>query len=284
MKKLNIKKGLVSCAAAATLAFSNYTKAIDVDPLDYVAAPDGTNLAILYSGFLNEHENLGAGLDAQINIARFVAYREFMGIIVDPQILIPFGRQDLDINGVGTIDTSGFADPILAATFWFVNDEKNQFGVTPFLTVPIGSYDNDDPLNLGTNTWTLTLQGGWVHKPTPELALEVVADVTFSTDNDDFGPTNQTLETDPAFQVQLLGSYQVAPGKAIGVNLSRQWGGDTEVENVVTDGAEITKVSLYGQFWLAPTIQLQAKYTRDLDVENVPFESQTFQLRLLKIF
>jgi hypothetical protein len=280
MKNKN-KLVVVAPIIAAAVGFSNTVNAIDVDPLDYVAAPAGVNLAILYAGSINEHTNLGADLDANINIARFVAYREFMGITVDPQILIPFGKQEI---AGGALEASGFADPILAATFWFVNDDKNQFGITPFLTVPIGSYDNNDSLNLGKNTWEGTIQAGWVHKPTTNLALEVVTDVTFSTDNDDFGPTGERLTKDATFQVQLLASYKLSGETTLGVNLSRQWGGDTEVANVVTDGAEITKASIYAQHWIAPTLQIQGKYSRDLEVDNVPFETQTFQLRLLKVF
>lgn len=280
MKNINTIKGVVSIVAA-TIGFSSAVSAIDIDPLDYVAAPVGVNLAILYSGIINEHTNLGADLDANINIARFVAYREFMGITVDPQILIPFGKQEI---AGGALEASGFADPILAATFWLVNDDKNQFGITPFLTVPVGTYDNNDPLNLGKNTWEGTLQAGWVHKPTSDLALEVITDVTFSTDNDDFGTESETLEKDAAFQIQLMASYKLSSGTTIGVNFSRQWGGDTEVANVVTEGAEITKATVYVQYWFAPTVQIQGKYSRDLDVENVPFETQTFQLRMLKVF
>lgn len=280
MKNRNMLASAIS-TVAATVAFSTSVKAIDVDPLDYVAAPVGVNLAILYAGSINEHTNLGADLDANINIARFVTYKEFMGITVDPQILIPFGKQEI---AGGALEASGFADPILAATFWLVNDDKNQFGITPFLTVPIGTYDNNDPLNLGKNTWEGTLQAGWVHKPTENLALEIVTDVTFSTDNDDFGVMSETLTKDAAFQIQLLGSYKLSGGTTLGVNVSRQWGGDTEVANVVTEGAEITKASVYAQYWFTPTLQLQGKYSRDFDVENVPFETQTFQLRLLKVF
>ena len=286
MKNTNIKQLIRSFVFSLSALFSANNYAIDVDPRDYIAAPPGTNLAILYGGYINEHNNLGAGLNAQINIARFVFYREIFGITVDPQILIPFGSQEIDINGVGAIETSGIADPIFAATFWFVNNEKHQFAITPFVTLPIGSYDNEDPINLGTNTYTGILQAGWVYKPIPQLALEVVADVTFSTDNDDFGASRQRLDVDNAYQLQLLASYNLNDKAAIGANFSRQIGADTELEaeSIMTPGADITKLSLYGQYWLAPSLQLQAKYTRDLNVKNVPFESQTFQLRVIKIF
>jgi hypothetical protein len=280
MKNINMIKGAVSIVAA-TIGFSSSVKAIDVDPLDYFAAPVGVNLGMIYSGIINEHTNLGADLDANINIARFIAYREFMGMTIDPQIIIPFGKQEI---ADGALEASGVADPILGVTFWLVNDDSNQFGITPFLSVPIGSYDNNDPLNLGKNTWEGTLQAGWIHKPTPNLALEAIADVTFSTDNDDFGASSETLEKDAAFQVQLVASYKLSNGATLGINLSRQWGGDTDVNNTVTEGAEITKVSLYTQYWFAPTLQVQGKYSRDLDVENLPFETQTFQLRLVKVF
>lgn len=280
MKNINMIKGVVSIVAA-TIGFSSSVSAIDVDPLDYVAAPVGVNIASIYAGIINDHTNLGADLDANINIARFIAYREFMGMTIDPQILIPFGKQEI---AGGALKASGIADPILGVTFWLVNDDSNQFGITPFLSVPIGSYDNNDPLNLGKNTWEGTLQAGWIHKPTPNLALEAIADVTISTDNDDFGASSETLEKDAAFQVQLVASYKLSNGATLGMNLSRQWGGDTEVNNANTEGAEITKVSLYTQYWFSPTLQIQGKYSRDIDVDNMPFETQTFQLRLVKVF
>lgn len=263
MKKISsVMKGAMSCMALTALWLSGTARAIDVDPLDYVAAPPGVNLAILYAGFIDDHQTIaGPRLDANINIARFVAYREFMGITVDPQVLLPFGTQNVTIDGVGQIGDSGLADPIFAATFWFVNDEKNQFGITPFVTAPIGSYDNNRAVNLGTNNWTGTLQFGWVHKPTPKLGLEIVGDVKFATDNDEFGPTSETVEYDEAYQLQLLGSYKVSDSTTLGLNLSTERQADTTVNGFTTPGAEIDKASVYAQFWIAPTFQLQALNT-----------------------
>lgn len=284
----NVIKGTILLTAITSLSLSNTVHAIDIDPLDYVPAPAGTNLSILYNGFLRDRNGGNVGFDANVNIFRFVAYREFMGITIDPQILMPFGSQDLDIGGTGSLGTSGFADPILASTFWFVNDEKSKFGITPFLSVPIGSYDNNETLNMGTNTWVATMQAGYINNLTPKLALEVVGDVSVTSDNDDFGANSQTMKTGTGYQLQLLGSYKVSNSTTLGVNFSQQKFGKQEVNGVQTlASSKIEKASVYAQYWADKTVQIQAKYSRDLDVEDAarqPFKSQLFQLRLLKAF
>lgn len=286
---MNIYKknmGILFFGLTAMVALTNEASAFEVDPLDYLAAPEGTNLAIFYTGYINNlGGNNGLKLNANVDIARFVFFRKFLGYTIDPQVIIPFGYQNLSISGAQNIDTAGVADPIVAATVWFYEGKKTQFGVTPLVSLPIGSYSNDGALSFGSNRFAGTLQAALIHSPIPKLWLEGVADITLYTDNKKFGPTSATLSQKPSYQFQALASYGVTEEITLGTNFSWQRFGETEINNIAQgDEADVTKLSLYGQFKIAPTIQVQAKYTRELKSEAAIGKTQLFQLRLVKVF
>ncbi|MEP0002881.1 transporter, partial [Marinobacter sp.] len=158
--------------------------AFDVDPRDYTALPEGTNLNILYARQLTADDLNAEGetvtddldLDATIGIYRFVHFTKVMGLTVDPQFLLPFGTQEI---GLLDSSSSGMGDAIAAATVWLHEDpeKKSYFGVTPFVIAPTGEYDSDKPVNLGANRWSYVLQAGYMTRLTEKLALDVVADV-----------------------------------------------------------------------------------------------------------
>ncbi len=156
--------------AVVALAFAVEAGAVDVEPGDYTALPAGTNLLIGYYQYATRDKlysngnqvGINAKLDSHIGIARYVRFVDIGGYIVDPQILVPFGELKAkdDLSALGS--TSGVADPILAATVWVINKPKEgeYLGITPFVWVPIGSYDNNKALNLGQNRWQFALQAG----------------------------------------------------------------------------------------------------------------------------
>lgn len=274
---------------------SHSTFAVDVDAGDYTALPAGTNLAMLYYQDASRDELYSGGnkvagdysLASDVGILRGVHFTEIGGYIVDPQFLLPFGQLDAgkDVSALG--EESGVGDLILAATVWLVNkpEDNTYFGITPFIYLPTGTYDNDKGLNLGENRYKFTLQTGYITNLTDDISFDFVADVTMYGENDEFGAAKTSMKQEVSFQVQAFLRYKINPSWDLRTGFSQTFGGETEVNGTkMNDAAEITKINVGTSYFISPTIQLLATYGRDLAVENGFSEDSRLNLRVLKVF
>jgi len=135
-------------------------------------------------------------------------------------VVVPMGR----ISGAATVSgrtfnqsTNGFGDPMLEFDLNLIGPkaQKNipdalryepgfSVDVLADLALPIGKYDNTQPLNLGQNRWYGRLGapvvwqlGAWV--PGRRTTLEFLPAVWLFGDNTDY--VGHTLKTDPMFQL-----------------------------------------------------------------------------------
>lgn len=280
--------------AGLTLAAPS-AHAVDVDAGDYTALPAGTNLFLAYAQFASrdgvyaggDEVVPGAELDSQVGILRGVHFMQLGKFIVDPQFLLPFGKLDAGGTTSALGDTSGIGDLILAATVWLVNDPDNKryFGITPFLYLPTGSYDNNRALNLGENRWKFALQGGYIQGLGDKFSLDLIGDVTLYGKNDDFSANGVDMKQDASFQFQSFLRYHVTPTFDLRTGWSRTWGGETEVDGIDQgDRTQISKWQFGASWFVTPSVQLMANYGRDASVRNGFKEDNRINLRLLKVF
>lgn len=283
----------LTALAAATL-FTLPAQAVDVDAGDYTALPAGTNLGLVYYQHASRDKLYAGGnqvpinprLDSDVGILRGVHYMDIGGLIVDPQFLLPFGklRAKDDIAALGS--NSGLADLILAATVWFNKPtEKTHFGITPFLFLPTGQYDRNDPLSLGENRWKFALQAGYITPLSDKLTLDLVGDFTIFGKNDDFGAAGQTMKQKVQYQFQGFLRYNLSPATDLRLGLSHVTGGETEVDGVDQGNRLSTsKFQIGAAHFVGPTTQLLATYGRDLSVREGFKENNRFNFRVLQIF
>ncbi|CAD5375770.1 Transporter [Pseudomonas sp. OF001] len=285
--------GLVLLGAG--LSCSRPASALDLDAGDYVPAAAGTTLGLLYLQqaerdhlYRDGHRLAGSpGLDSQIGILRLVHYADLGGYRVAPQILLPFGRLDGRHDGNALGDSSGLADPILAMPVWLLEQPQRRrfFAITPYLFVPVGRYDHDQPLNLGENRWKLTLQAGYVTGLGDRLALDLAADVTFYGDNDSYGPLRLNHEQKPSYQYQGFLRYPLGDTLDLRAGLSWQHGGENCLDSSWLDDSQRTGKWSAGFAWFfRPDAQLAATFGRDLAVDNGFREDSRVNLRLLYAF
>lgn len=285
--------GLVLLGAG--LSCSRPASALDLDAGDYVPAAAGTTLGLLYLQqaerdhlYRDGHRLAGSpGLDSQIGILRLVHYADVGGYRVAPQILLPFGRLDGRHDGNALGDSSGLADPILAMPVWLLEQPQRRrfFAITPYLFVPVGRYDHDQPLNLGENRWKLTLQAGYVTGLGDRLALDLAADVTFYGDNDSYGPLRLNHEQKPSYQYQGFLRYPLGDTLDLRAGLSWQHGGENCLDSSwLNDSQRTGKWSAGFAWFFRPDAQLAATFGRDLAVDNGFREDSRVNLRLLYAF
>lgn len=286
---------LRSLLIASCLQFPILCHALDVDPGDYTPMPEGTKLGLLYLQHAERDEFYLNGdklsdkykLDSDVAILRGVRYQNIGGYLTNIQLLLPFAHLSAggDIDSLGS--ESGMGDPILANAIWIDKEPSlnRALGITQYLFLPLGEYDKDNPMNIGENRWKYVFQGGYMHGVSNNIVIDLVADVTFFGDNDDYTPADLTLEQDPQYQMQGFIRYKTSDKSAIHVGYSRLWGGETEVDGVrLGDESNQEKMLAGGSYFVTPRTQLLATFARDISVESGFKEESRLNLRLLHVF
>lgn len=136
-------------------------------------------------------------------------------------VIAPMGRisSNLSVNGHSTIETArGFGDPMFQFGINLVGPKaiKNvpdmlhykpgfSLDIIGSLAIPIGSYDDERPINIGQNRWygrigmpIVCQLSNWM--PGKRAKLELLPAVWFFSNNNDF--MGQTLETQPMLQLE----------------------------------------------------------------------------------
>ena len=125
-------------------------------------------------------------------------------------------------------DVSGLGDPRLRFSMLLYGgpalplDEFRDFqpdviiGTSLEVTAPLGQYDSDKLLNIGTNRWSFKPEVG-VSKTLGPLTLELATGVRFYTDNNDF-LDGQTLQVSPIYSVQGHLIYSFTSGIWVGLD------------------------------------------------------------------
>lgn len=289
----------LAVAACAFFGMSAHALAVDVNSTDYVPAPVGTNVLALYSTYTTRgsYETLhggqisgATGLDSMVEIVRLIHYMDFFGFTLAPQILVPFGSlYNGELGGVNLKSATGFADPILAAPLWLVNNAKTGsfFAITPYLFIPVGSSDPNQALNLGENRWKFDLQAGYAQKLGDSFMLQLTGDVMW------YGANNYTaanvpykLTQDTTYQFQAWLSYSPAADATwrFAVGYSQFWGGEQQLDGTSNGAAtQASQVRLEVSKFVAPDFQVLGLVQTDVAASGGFKEDFRGTIRLLKV-
>lgn len=253
---------------------------------DYVAGPDGLSLAVMYyehklsDTYIADNQKVDADLNVNTGVARYVHFMEVGGMLIDPQIILPFGSLDMTIPNAVDNKNSSIGDVILLSSFWFVNDpvSKTYFAFTPYLTIPTGSYDANIPAtSLGSNRWSYTTEFGMSKGIGDKSFIDLIAAVDFYGKNDNYMGMNQ--EKEPVFSLQTIYSYNLTPSMWASAKYSYLTGGETKLDHMDQDDKVKTHkltLGLAKQFNKSNNIQLE--YNHDLEINNA-FETRGIKLR-----
>jgi hypothetical protein len=101
------------------------------------------------------------------------------------------------------------------------------------VTAPIGQYDSNRAVNLGTNRWSFKPELGLSQALGP-LTLELTAAATFYTDNTNF-LGDRTRSQDPIYSVQGHAIYSFGSGVWASMDATYFTGGRTTVDGIAGD-------------------------------------------------
>ena len=161
-----------------------------------------------------------ANFDATMAIAGFAKTFPLFDRSAMVALLVPMGRISGDVTVAGRTagqSTRGFGDPMIEFDLNVIGPKAQKgipdavryepgfsLDVLADLALPVGEYDNDQPLNIGQNRWygrvgfpIVWQMGAWV--PGRRTTLELLPAVWMFGDNTDY--VGQRLKTDPLFQL-----------------------------------------------------------------------------------
>lgn len=288
------------CAAAAVLsavcAWAPGAAALDIDPADYVALPDGTDIALNYLRFAHADRLVLKGgvvapdsrLNGALNVAAYTRHVTIDGVAIKPGVFIPYGRYgDAKAGGAGLDAAQGFGDPFATFTVWLLNQPtlNRYMGVTGFAFAPLGRYQTGRALNMGENRWKGGLQVGGIVGLAPALTAELTADVTAYGDNRRAGDGTQTLAQRRSYLVQPWLRYDFNPGASLSAGYAAGFGGGQTLDGAANGlAARFSAVRLDYRQFVTETLQLAATASRDLTVRGGFQEAARLNLRIMKFF
>jgi len=231
----------------------------DVEPRFLTPSPVGMNGAGLgYSlstgAVLLDKTIPVENLDGDIHTvsAVFAKFFGLFGMTSRADVLVPFatGHWTGELSGIDTVrSATGFGDPVVRAAVFFAGapalsarelaalDPQTVAGLSLRVRVPLGQYDNDKLINLGTNRWTFSPRLGIAHRA-GRFILELYGSVWLFTDNTDFLNGN-TQSQDPIVALQAHVSYRFKRGFWLAASTRQSFGGSTSLNG----GAETTAES-----------------------------------------
>ena len=152
-------------------------------------------------------------------------------------------------------DVSGFGDPRIRFSVNFhgapamsLEEFKHYrqdliIGASLQVAAPLGQYDGDRLVNIGTNRWAIKPELG-VSKTLGQWTLELSAAATFFTDNDNF-LGGQTRTQDPLYALQAHVIYGFRSGIWVAADGTYYAGGRTSIDGVANpDRQENSRLGL----------------------------------------
>jgi hypothetical protein len=230
----------------------------------------------------------GASLDATVALAGYGHTFSLLDRPAMAAILVPMGRISGEVTVAGKTynqSAQGFGDPTLEFDINILGPKAQMnipdalryepgFSVDLLadLALPIGEYDNKQPLNLGQNRWYGRLGapiiwqlGPWV--PGQRTTLEFLPAVWLFGDNTDY--VGQTLQTDPLFQLDVHLTRDFTEHAWVGLDAAWYSGGQASIDGVPGEKLNNVGVGLTFGYTINDNLNLTFGYKSTVN-DNAP--------------
>jgi hypothetical protein len=221
----------------------------------------------------------GADVAATMAIGGYARVLPLFGRSALVAVLVPMGRISGDVT-VGAVefsqDASGFGDPLVELNINVIGPKpitnipdllryEPGFSVDLIadVTIPIGEYDGEQPLNIGQNRWygrvgapIVWQLGAWV--PGRRTTLEFLPSLWLYSNNDDF--VGRTLETDPMFQLEGHATRDLVEGLWAALDGTWVTGGKSTIDGVEGENLNNVGVGATLGYHINDNLQLTTGY------------------------
>lgn len=245
-------------AIVLLLAMAKPARAQSIEPRLFSNVPIGMNFAI--GGYA--HSSGGVLLDPSVPLedadvgvhSLFAGYARSISVggksaqvqgvvsyarLSGEALFVPTGEiRAREVDGLGDPSVRFMVNlhgaPALPASEFRAWQQDLVFGVSFQVTAPLGQYDPDRLVNLGTNRWTFKPEFGLSKSIGKAWILEATGGVNLYTDNDDFYG-GQHRSQDPIYSAQGHVIYVFRPAFWAALDLTWYTGGRTTIDGVQGD-------------------------------------------------
>jgi hypothetical protein len=237
---------------AVFIAALTAAEAQELEPRAYANTPVGMNFVILGYGYTIGDVALDTSApieDGKITVhSAILAYARSLdvwGRSGKLDLVLPYAWLSGSAKFAGrpvSRDVSGLGDPQVRFSYLFYGAPAltlDQFadhqpdlivGASLAVRAPLGQYDSDKLVNIGTNRWSFKPEIG-ISKTFGPLTLEMDTSVTLYTDNENFFG-GRRLQRDPLYAVQGHVIYHTSFGLWAALDATYFGGGRTTIDGV----------------------------------------------------
>lgn len=248
-------KRTVTAATFAVIALCALARAQDMEPRSYSNSPTGLNFAI--GGYAYGKGSVATdpalpvdnvSVESHTAIFALATTLNVFGKSAKMDMIVPYTSLAAEglVAGVRRERlVTDFSDPFFRFSMNFYGAPAltmKEFagykqdwiiGASLRISPPLGHYDEDKLINVGSNRWSFRPEIG-VSKAFGKFTVEVAPGVALYTDNGDFFG-GKTREQAPLFGMQASVTYVVFPSLWLSLNGSYFVGGRTTVDGVEND-------------------------------------------------
>ena len=227
----------------------------EIEPRTYVNTPVGVNFLI--AGYTYSDGGLATAVSSPLKNADLImdtgilAYARSLDMWGNSgkfDIILPYTHLDgsATYNGLpkerqvsGLIDprfrfsVNFYGSPALSLKEFSSYQQDLIIGASVQISAPLGQYDEDKLVNLGSNRWYIKPDIG-ISKAWGDLTLELSSGVFLFSDNDDYF-SGKTLEQDPLYTSQFHITYNFGKGIWAALSGTYDYGGRTTVDGIKKD-------------------------------------------------
>jgi Putative MetA-pathway of phenol degradation len=253
---------LAALVVATALVAAITAQAQQLEPRAYSNTPVGMNFLILGYGFTTGDVSLDTSLpveDAKFTVhSAFLAYARALdvgGRSGKLDLVLPYawlsGSTKIGGRPVST-EVSGLGDPQVRFSYLFYGapaltlDAFDDYtpdliiGGSLAVTAPLGQYDSDRLVNIGTNRWSFKPELG-ISKTFGPVTLELEPSATFYTDNESFFG-GRRVQRDPLYAVQGHVIYHTRHGLWAALDATYYGGGRSTIGGVPGESLQTARV------------------------------------------
>ena len=285
----------------ATGALPALGRAQNLEPRAYANTPIGMNFAILAYGWSRGDVGTDASLPLEnarvrVNATALACARSFdlFGMSAKVDAELPFawekgtagfqGSSELRrVNGLGDatarVSVNFYGAPALSLPDYDKYEQDVIVGASFRVWAPIGQYDGDKLLNIGSHRWAFKPEIG-ISKSWQPFILEASASGTFYTDNHDFFHGHERAQN-PIGATQLHAIYAFRRGIWGSLDFTYYYGGKTLIDGRVSGtfesntrfGATLAlPVNRYNSIKLFGSTGLSTRFSGNFDAIGVAWQ------------
>lgn len=234
--------------ALTTMLLATFqSHAIDLNPFDAVAPPPDLNffsVSFINSELKGNYSNGKKANDTptltsnqiQLRLGRSYTIAGYTGLSF---VQLPVGTLNPGGAASNHPNDSGVGDVTLATALWLKADRQTRtyFGVAGYLTLPTGSYSNQQLFNMGGNRVWGDIQLAYQTGLTKNLDGIIGFDAMWFGPNNQVGRNNAQLTQKPLYTAQIGPIYHLNKTYAIAATYLYTWGAETTINGIANNNA-----------------------------------------------